>query len=92
MSRIRDSGPLSVKDRGLPESAILLVDNTPSHPDVNAHQSDDGKISCVYLPPSTTSLIQPVDQVILENIKHRYKLDLRLLNDDVGTLLSFQRH
>ena len=78
----------ALKDRGLPESAILLVDNAPSHPNVNVLQSDDGEISCIYLPPNTTSLIQPMDQGVLENIKRRYKRDLllRLLNDDVGSL------
>ena len=28
------------------------------------------------MPPNVTSLIQPMDQGVLENIKHRYKRDL----------------
>ena len=78
----------ALKDRGLPDSAVLLVDNAPSHPDVDLLQSDEGKIFCVYLPPNTTSLIQPMDQGILENIKRRYKRDLllRLLDDEVGSM------
>ena len=66
----------ALKERGLLGSAILLVDNTLSHLDVDSLQSDDGKIFCVYLPPNTSSLIQPMDQGILENIKRRYKRDL----------------
>lgn len=78
----------ALKEKGLAEKAILLLDNAPSHPDVDMLQSDDGKICCVYLPSNTTSLIQPMDQGVLENIKRRYKRDLllRLLNDDVGSM------
>ena len=78
----------ALKNRGLPDSAVLLVDNAPSHPDVDLLQSDEGKIFCVYLPPLTTSLSQPMDQGILENIKRRYKRDLLLwlLDDEVGSM------
>ena len=44
-----------------------------------------GEISCLYLPPNTTtSLIQPMDQGVLGNMKRRYKRDLllRLLNKE----------
>ena len=39
-------------------------------------------------PPNTTSLIQPMDQDILENIKRRYKrgLLLWLLDDEVSSM------
>ena len=78
----------ALKDRGLPDSAVLLLDNAPSHPDVDLLQSDEGKMFCVYLPPNTTSLIQPMDQGILQNIKRCYKRDLllRLLDDEVGSM------
>ena len=36
------------------------------------------------LSPNTTSLIQPMDQGVLENIKHRYKPDLLLRLDNQG--------
>ena len=70
------------------ERAIFLLDNAPSHPDVDSLQLDDGEISCVYLPPNTTSLIQPMDQSVLENIKRRYKCDLlfRLLDDEADSM------
>ena len=71
-------------ERGLTKRAILLLDNAPSHPDVESLCSSDGEIFCLYLPPNTTSLIQPMDQGVLETIKRRYKRDLllRLLNEE----------
>ena len=74
----------SLKEQGLPPKAILLLDNAPSHPDVECLCSSDGDVTCVYLPPNTTSLIQPMDQGILENIKCLYKRDLllRLLQEE----------
>ena len=79
----------ALREQGLAERAILLLDNAPSHPDVESLQSDDGEIYCVYLPSNTTSLIQTMDQGVLENIKRRYKHDLllHLLNEDeVGSM------
>ncbi|XP_069168952.1 tigger transposable element-derived protein 7-like [Procambarus clarkii] len=40
--------------------AMLLVDNAPAHP-IAKLTSPDGKITCMALPPNTTSLIQPMD-------------------------------
>ena len=78
----------ALKYQGLAERAILLLDNAPSHPDVDSLRSDAGEISCVYLPPNTTSLIQPMDQGVLQNIKRRYKCDLllRLLDDEADSM------
>ena len=74
----------ALREKGLPPRAILLLDNAPSDPDVNSLSSSDGEIFYLYLPPNTTLLIQPMDQGVLENIKHRYKRDLllRLLYKD----------
>ena len=63
---------------GLPCEAILLLDNAPSHPDASNISSSDGKITCSYLPPNTTSLIQPMDQGVLENIKSLYRREFLL--------------
>ena len=43
----------------LAQKALPLLDNAPSHPDIDCLISDDGEISCLYLPLNTTSLIQP---------------------------------
>ena len=71
-------------EKGLTKRAILLLDNAPSYPAVESLCSSDGEISCLYLPPNTTALIQPMDQGVLETIKRRYKRDLllHLLNEE----------
>ena len=66
--------------RDLSHKAFLLMDNAPSHPD--SLQSDDKRITCLFLPANTTFLIQPLDQGVLEKVKRCYKRDLllRMLN------------
>ena len=54
--------------KGLPVKALLLVDNAPSHPSSQLLQSQDGNIKCLFLPPNTT-LIQSMDQGVLESTK-----------------------
>ena len=63
-------------DQGLPEKAILLLDNAPAHPDTDAMQSQDGQIRCVFLPANTTPLLQPMDQGILEITKRTNRKSL----------------
>ena len=62
--------------KGLPVKALLLMDNAPSHPSTQLLQSQDGNIKCLFLPPNTTSLIQPMDQGVLESTKRRYRKEL----------------
>ncbi|XP_069167425.1 tigger transposable element-derived protein 7-like [Procambarus clarkii] len=40
--------------------AMLLTDNAPAHPNAKL-TSPDGKITCMALPPNTTSVVQPMD-------------------------------
>ena len=54
--------------------ALLLIDNCSAHPDELS--SRDGSVTCLFLPPNTTSLIQPMDQGILQAMKNRYKRKL----------------
>ena len=56
--------------------ALLLLDNAPSHQLSGTLQSDDGKIKTIFLPPNTTTAIQPMDQAILDPCKRRYKRKL----------------
>ena len=65
-----------LKSESLSPKALILLDNAPSHPSCDALVSSDGKIKCMLMPPNVTSLIQPMDQGVLENIKRRYKRDL----------------
>lgn len=58
---------------GLPQEAVLVLDNCPAHPNAEELVSNDGKITAVYLPPNVTSLIQPMDQGVLVTLKRLYK-------------------
>lgn len=58
-----------LKSKNLPRKALLLLDNAPSHP----AELIDGDIKTIFLPPNVTSLIQPLDQGVLENLKRNYK-------------------
>ena len=52
--------------------AILLFDNAPAHPSGEELVSGDGRIRVMFLPPNTTSLVQPMDQGIISVMKRRY--------------------
>lgn len=58
--------------KNLPPKAILVLDNAPSHPE-DVLKSDDGNITCCFLPANTTSLIQPMDQSVIVSMKRRYR-------------------
>lgn len=61
--------------KNLPQVAVLLVDNCRSHMYLHV----DG-IEIVFLPPNVTSLIQPLDQGIIQAWKLHYK---RMLVDSI---------
>lgn len=67
----------------LPLKALLLLDNAPSHPpaDELIHNTVDGKIWAMYMPPNVTPLIQPMDQnaIRLTKLFYRNNLLLRIL-------------
>ena len=69
---------------GLEQKAVLVLDNCPAHPNAEDLVSEDGKITAHYLPPNVTSLIQPMDQGVLEALKRRYKKNIlrRLLIEE----------
>lgn len=50
--------------------ALVLVDNAPGHPVYIDGISENVKF--VFLPPNTTSLIQPMDQGVISNFKSYY--------------------
>ncbi|XP_029040190.1 jerky protein homolog-like isoform X1 [Osmia bicornis bicornis] len=60
-----------LKSRGLPEKAILLLDNDKSHPSLNMLTVDG--IRAIFFPSYVTPLIQPLDQGVINVIKRRYK-------------------
>ena len=63
-------------DNNVPYKVLLLLDNAPSHPGSSTLTSSDGCVKTMFLPPNTTSVIQPMDQGILESCKRRFKRKL----------------
>ena len=79
----------TLKEKGLAPKAVLVLDNAPFHPDTESLSSDDGEISCFFLPPNTTSVLQHMDQGVHEALKRHYKYDLllRMLDEErVGSM------
>ncbi|XP_023312705.1 jerky protein homolog-like, partial [Anoplophora glabripennis] len=63
-----------LKNINLPIKAVLILDNAPTQPqDLTCHTAD---IKIIYLPPNVTSLIQPMDQGVIESLKKRYRRKL----------------
>ena len=74
-----------LKELGL-EGAVLTMDNAPSHTKFsNLRSSADTKINCLFFPPNTTSILQPMDQGVLDTLKRHYRKKIMrnaLLNED----------
>ncbi|XP_067128671.1 tigger transposable element-derived protein 1-like [Centruroides vittatus] len=56
----------------LERKALLLIDNAPSHPTHLSGLTTCILVEVVFLPPNTTSLIQPMDQDVISNFKAYY--------------------
>ncbi|XP_055616653.1 tigger transposable element-derived protein 1-like [Toxorhynchites rutilus septentrionalis] len=56
-----------LEEKGLDFHVLLLVDNAPGHTII-----DHPNVKVIFLPPNTTSLIQPLDQGIIANFKKLY--------------------
>ncbi|XP_037887184.1 tigger transposable element-derived protein 1-like [Glossina fuscipes] len=54
-------------EMGVPFKVLLIVDNAPGHPCL-----EHPNVQVVFLPPNTTSLIQPLDQGIIATFKKHY--------------------
>ncbi|XP_054711365.1 tigger transposable element-derived protein 6-like [Uloborus diversus] len=59
----------------------LLVDNCPAHPNVSSKLSN---VNLIFLPPNTTSKLQPMDQGVIKNLKLHYRK--RILRRLIWTL------
>ena len=60
-------------DKKMEYKMLLLLHNAPAHPSCDKLTSRDGKVTSLFLPPNTTSILQPLDQGVLEGMKQRYK-------------------
>ena len=72
---------LREKDVSQDTKVLLVLDNCRAHPPVN--ELVYGNIFVAYLPPNVTSLIQPMDQGIIQNFKHLYRSSF--MNKLLGT-------
>uniref|UniRef100_A0A8C3VQD3 JRK like n=1 Tax=Catagonus wagneri TaxID=51154 RepID=A0A8C3VQD3_9CETA len=77
-----------LRSKGLQEKAVLLLDNSPTHPNENVLRSDDGQIFAKYLPPNVASLIQPSDQGVIATLKRYYRAGLLQNNLEEGNDLK----
>lgn len=78
------------EENGLPLRALLLIDNAPSHPE--EMQLVCGDIKAIFLPPNVTSILQPMDQGVLQAIKQNYrKMLLRSLLEDNEELTILEK-
>ncbi|XP_061435415.1 tigger transposable element-derived protein 1-like [Lethenteron reissneri] len=70
--------------RGLPNRALLLLDSAPAHP-VNLEELSEN-VRVAFLPPSTTALLQPMDQGVVAAFKAYYlrRTFARLAGDTAG--------
>ena len=50
---------------------LLMLDNAPSHPKIYL-----SNVKCLFLPANITSVLQPLDQGIIQNVKMHYKRKL----------------
>lgn len=79
------------RENGLPNRALLFIDNAPSHPG----ELVCGDIKTVFLPKNVTSIIQPMDQGVLQAMKQKYrKMLLRTLleeDEDENELTILQK-
>jgi hypothetical protein len=82
-----------LKSLDLPQKAVLLLDNTPSHPNVDILKSEDGNIFVKYLPPNVTALMQPMDQGVIKKMKtlYRKKLLQKLVTEGTDLLTSWKK-
>lgn len=80
------------KELNLPEEskAVLLLDNCRAHPP--ASELVSGQIFATFLPANVTSLIQPLDQGVIQNFKSFYRSSFiqSLLNSDCS-VMEFQK-
>ena len=76
------------KDNNLPQKALLIIDNAPCHP--NEKDLIVGDIKTIFLPPNVTSILQPMDQQVLQQIKRQYKKRLlqALVKEDIDISIT----
>lgn len=62
--------------QGLPETALLLIDRSSSHPSDQHLRSEDGFFFVQFFPSKVRSLMQPMEQGIIRDMKRHYRREL----------------
>ena len=60
---------LHQKFRADDRNIALIIDNCPAHPSI----SNLTNVQLVFLPPNTTSILQPMDQGVIRSLKAHYR-------------------
>lgn len=55
---------------------LLIVDNAPTHPTEKLLERGNSQFITIFLPPNVTSLLQPMDQSVIETMKCHYRRQL----------------
>ncbi|KAG7163959.1 Tigger transposable element-derived protein 1-like 48 [Homarus americanus] len=72
------------EQQNVPFKILLLLDNAPGHSPLLLDRHPNVKV--VFLPPNTTSIIQPMDQELICNVKAAFSAKkFKLLNDYTNT-------
>ncbi|XP_033215441.1 tigger transposable element-derived protein 2-like [Belonocnema kinseyi] len=61
---------------GVTGKVVLLIDNAPCHPSLDDLNAINNNFEVIYIPPSVTALIQPMDQGLIVATKKLYKKNL----------------
>ncbi|XP_062817880.1 tigger transposable element-derived protein 1-like isoform X2 [Anolis carolinensis] len=59
-----------LQEEGLDFKVLLIIDNSPGHPESIRFEDEDVKV--VFLPPNTSALLQPLEQGIIQFVKATY--------------------
>ncbi|KAJ8970486.1 hypothetical protein NQ314_001203 [Rhamnusium bicolor] len=77
----------------LPQKALLLVDNVPSHPLENEINFDP-TFRVLFLPPNYMALLQPMNQNLIQNITVSYRKGLLnyIISHDDGNIVQLLKN
>jgi len=84
-----------LKSQNLPQKAVLLINNVPSH--LGVLKSINGNCFVKFLPPTITVLIQPMDLDVTASMKKNYRTSLHrkeklkraLIFESFGKIIRF---
>ena len=74
---------------------LLVVDNAPTHPTEELLERGNGQFKTNFLPPNVTSLLQPMDQSVIETMKRHYRRQLLrklLVEGEEGVLANHKKN